>query len=369
MDLKTSPVDVFTEKRLEIQKIRGEIDSLQRQLSKAKNKSKSLEKKSSNWLPLAVRKARLKLKMAKVDYASFFDTKNKMNTSVDSLPETKRRAERLKIFDAEIAANLRLRDQFVQSLKVETDYVDLLSKKPRSRKQKIENIFSSKEWPQKESSLGGGSGDIDGNAIEVGSAFSDLKHFLNLIQVDKKDQEYGAYQMLFLMYKEQLARLPELERIIGYRFQNPRLLIQALMTGSTLNEFNQRIRRVSGFQSYQRLEFLGDRVLELATSDYLYHRFPTIAEGIMTMNKGAIVSNKELSISAEKIDIIKFLLWHKKSKPIKNNSKLTADLMEALFGAVYLDGGMPAASVVIERIHFKDAVQRRERHLKKTACA
>lgn len=124
---------------------------------------------------------------------------------------------------------------------------------------------------------------------------------------------------------------------IGYRFANPRLLLEALTHPSYAGE--------RPIQSYQRLEFLGDAVLGALVSTELYHRFPNAPEGELTQSKISLVSGRSLAKVGEQLDLAPCLLIGN-SEACDNYRGLTRaleDVFEAIVGAIYLDGGFEAA--------------------------
>ena len=129
---------------------------------------------------------------------------------------------------------------------------------------------------------------------------------------------------------------------LGYRFQDPELLRTAL----THRSVDDR-----AVPSNERLEFLGDAVLGLAVARSVYRRMPYASEGVLTGRKARFVNNVRLSESARSLGLGSFVRLGKGEE--KNGGRmrprLLADTLEAVLGAVYLDGGMEAASWVVER--------------------
>jgi ribonuclease-3 len=146
--------------------------------------------------------------------------------------------------------------------------------------------------------------------------------------------------------REESEYLDELERKIGYRFSSMDCLIEALTHRSTLGD------RKPGEQSmtYERLEFLGDSVLALITSDHLVRTYPDDNEGQLTKKKSLLVSKSVLSKKAEEIGIKEHIILSEnasRGKVADQDSVQTAAL-EAVIGAIYLDGGMDEARNFIE---------------------
>jgi ribonuclease-3 len=131
-----------------------------------------------------------------------------------------------------------------------------------------------------------------------------------------------------------------LERIIGLRFWNQGLLQQALVHRSFLNE-----QGGSPLGSYERMEFLGDAVLELAISTELYRRLPYLTEGELTKGRAALVCRESLSQVAQRLHLGEFLLLGRGEEATggrQRDSNLAA-CFEALVAAVYLDQGYDEA--------------------------
>ncbi|MBE6852473.1 MAG: ribonuclease III [Ruminococcus sp.] len=133
--------------------------------------------------------------------------------------------------------------------------------------------------------------------------------------------------------------MTELEESIGYHFKNRKLLTEALSHSSYANE-NKRNRR-----SNERLEFLGDSVLSIVVSQYLFEHFSHLPEGELTKIRASLVCEKSLHIFAGKINLGKFLLLGKGEENTggRERASILADAFEALIAAVFLDGGLEAA--------------------------
>ena len=109
-----------------------------------------------------------------------------------------------------------------------------------------------------------------------------------------------------------------------------------------------------GLEQNERLEFLGDAVLELVTTEYLYKKYPDKHEGELTALRAALVNTNTLSVTAGDLGLNDFLLLSKgEEKDIgKARQYILADTLEALIGAIYLDQGYDAAYSFIEKILF-----------------
>ncbi|MCC7304127.1 ribonuclease III [bacterium] len=141
------------------------------------------------------------------------------------------------------------------------------------------------------------------------------------------------------------------EKIIGYSFKKKQTLITALTHRSYANEL-----RKQGFQyNNERLEFLGDAVLEIVVSDYLYRTYEELPEGIMTLVRAAVVKTTSLAEEVAKMKLGEFLILGHGEEKTGGRTKeyLLANLYESLVGAIYLDGGMKKASEFIENTLFE----------------
>lgn len=141
--------------------------------------------------------------------------------------------------------------------------------------------------------------------------------------------------------------LREFSDRLGYGFNDLSLLDRALTHGSCVE---------GGAQSNERLEFLGDAVLSLAVSRALYHRFPTSSEGYLTKLKAHFVREPQLALVARALALGSCLRLGRGEEADGGRAKdrILADGLEAVLGAVYLDGGIESAQQVIERTMLGD---------------
>ena len=141
--------------------------------------------------------------------------------------------------------------------------------------------------------------------------------------------------------------MEELEKELRYTFRSPELLRRALCHSSYANE-----HRHEREESNERLEFLGDSVLGFVTADYLYARHPNLPEGDLTRRRAALVREETLYEVAKKLELGRYLrLGHgEETSGGRMRHSILADATEALFAAVYLDGGMESASTLIHRL-------------------
>lgn len=135
--------------------------------------------------------------------------------------------------------------------------------------------------------------------------------------------------------------------LFGYRFKNPSLLQEALTTPS----FRMTSPKAS---DNQRLEFLGDAVLGLLATDWLYENNPDLKEGELTGKRQHMVSTAALCEAVAERDFIALLKRNKGAGALSPKSKTVADAVEALIGAAWLDGGLDAAKTIFENLALAD---------------
>ena len=141
--------------------------------------------------------------------------------------------------------------------------------------------------------------------------------------------------------------MQELEKKLNYTFRNQELLREALNHSSYANE-----HRSQGLGSNERLEFLGDSVLGFVTAEYLFARHPDLPEGDLTRIRAALVCEQSLHEVAQKLNLGSYLKLGKGEEAGggRHRASILADATEAVFAAVYLDGGITAASELIHRV-------------------
>ena len=132
-----------------------------------------------------------------------------------------------------------------------------------------------------------------------------------------------------------------LESKIGYNFRNKLLFQQAMTHSSYSNE--QKINKV---KNYERIEFLGDAVLELVSSEFFYHKYPNDTEGNLTKYRASAVCEQALAITARELDLGNYLILGKGEEAHGGRmwESIIADAVEALIVAIFLDSGMEAAN-------------------------
>lgn len=145
--------------------------------------------------------------------------------------------------------------------------------------------------------------------------------------------------------------LDELQSKIGYSFNNCDLLKQALTHSSFANE-----QKINKLKNYERLEFLGDAVLELVSSEFLFKENPQMPEGQLTKLRASMVCEPALAYCAKDIDLGSYMLLGKGEETTggRYRSSITSDVMEAIIGAIFLDGGIEEAKKYIYRFILSD---------------
>ena len=142
-----------------------------------------------------------------------------------------------------------------------------------------------------------------------------------------------------------------LEERIGYSFRNKELILQALTHSSYANE-----RKINKTGDYERIEFLGDAVLELLSSDFLYRTHPDMPEGVLTKTRASMVCEPSLAFCARDLELGEFIRLGKGEELTGGRSResIIADVMEAVLGAIYLDGGIGEAKRFVDRFILSD---------------
>lgn len=137
--------------------------------------------------------------------------------------------------------------------------------------------------------------------------------------------------------------MEEFQRIIGYSYKNNKLLFEALSHSSFANE-NKKNRK-----SNERLEFLGDSVLSIVVSDYLFEHYKHMPEGELTRIRASLVCEQSLYKFAEKIRLGDFIMLGKGEENTggRQRPSILADAFEAVIASIYLDGGIDSATEFI----------------------
>ena len=150
------------------------------------------------------------------------------------------------------------------------------------------------------------------------------------------------------MKKEKII---EFEKMIKYQFEHPELLITALTHSSYSNE-----NRLKKYECNERLEFLGDAVLELVSSEYIYKDNPTNPEGDLTRIRASYVCEPTLALCAREMNLGEYILLGKGEDLTggRERDSILSDTLEATIGAIYLDGGFERAREYIQEFILKD---------------
>ena len=146
-------------------------------------------------------------------------------------------------------------------------------------------------------------------------------------------------------------KLRELEEIIGVSFQNRELLNMALIHSSYANE-----HKAQGARDNERLEFLGDAVLELVSSRHLYLDYPQLPEGDLTKLRASIVCEPTLALCARQFGLPGYILLGRGEENTggRKRNSIISDALEALIGAIFLDSGIDQADAFISRYILND---------------
>lgn len=145
--------------------------------------------------------------------------------------------------------------------------------------------------------------------------------------------------------------LEELQQKIGYSFSNVELLKQAMTHSSYANE-----RKINRLHDYERIEFLGDAVLEVVTSEFLFKENHLALEGELTKLRASIVCEPALAYCAREISLEKYIFLGKGEEATggRKRDSIISDVMEAVIGAIYLDGGFANAKEYIDKYILLD---------------
>ena len=146
-------------------------------------------------------------------------------------------------------------------------------------------------------------------------------------------------------------KIKELEEKIGYEFKKKELIWQALTHSSFSNE-----QKINKYKNYERLEFLGDAVLELLSSQFFFETYPDMPEGELTKLRSSMVCELALAYCARDISLGDYLLLGKGEEITggRTRDSIISDVMEATIGAIYLDSGIEEARAFIGRFILSD---------------
>ena len=146
-------------------------------------------------------------------------------------------------------------------------------------------------------------------------------------------------------------RLEKLQGLIGLKFADTANLKSAISHSSFVNEL-----KVNKWEDYERLEFLGDAVLEIVSSDFLYRHHPDMPEGELSKLRASLVCEPSLAFTAERMNLSEYILLGKGEDASggRNRNSILSDVFEAIIGAVYLEFGYMAAKEYIEKFLLND---------------
>lgn len=156
--------------------------------------------------------------------------------------------------------------------------------------------------------------------------------------------------------KEMENNLKKLEQTIGYQFTAKSLLEQAMTHSSYANE-----KHLGKIGCNERLEFLGDAVLELISSDFLYKKFRNNQEGELTKKRASMVCEKSLAYCAREFGLPEFILLGRGEEMMggRKRDSIVSDALESLIGAMYLDGGFEPAQTFVLKFILNDLEDKR----------
>ena len=148
-----------------------------------------------------------------------------------------------------------------------------------------------------------------------------------------------------------MADIKLFQEKIGYTFSNEALLRQALTHSSYANE-----KRMKKLSDNERLEFLGDAVLEIVSSEFLFHNYPNKPEGALTKLRASIVCEPTLALCTEEIELGNYIFLGKGEEQTggRKRKSILSDALEAVIGAIYLDGGFANAKEFINKFNLTD---------------
>jgi ribonuclease-3 len=155
----------------------------------------------------------------------------------------------------------------------------------------------------------------------------------------------------------------QLQERLGYRFRDSALLTIALTHSSVVPELRTAAETSGGnpaaIQDNERLEFLGDAVLDLLASEYLVEKFPDWTEGQLSRSRSRLVNAGALEEAARRLGIGEFLRLGRGEEKTGGRDKaaIIADALEAIVGAVFLDTGLDAARQLLRRVLFEFAME------------
>lgn len=160
---------------------------------------------------------------------------------------------------------------------------------------------------------------------------------------------------MYINYRKRVKKLKsnilEIQDKINYKFNQIDLLSKALTHSSYIND-----HKLNKLDCNERLEFLGDAVLELISSDYLFHEYPQKPEGELTKLRASLVSETPLADVARHLGLGQYIFLSKGEENMggRERESITSDAVEALLGAIYLDGGIEPATSFVKTFILND---------------
>lgn len=153
-----------------------------------------------------------------------------------------------------------------------------------------------------------------------------------------------------------MKTIQEFQEVIGYEFKNESLLRQALTHSSYANE-----KHMKKLSDNERLEFLGDAVLEAVSSEFLFLNYKDLPEGDLTRLRASMVCEQTLAFCTKEIDLGSYVFLGKGEDLTggRNRKSVLSDAMEAVIGAIFLDGGFDAAKSFVLRYIMTDIEHKR----------
>lgn len=148
-----------------------------------------------------------------------------------------------------------------------------------------------------------------------------------------------------------MSKIKELQNGIGYEFKQEGLLRQALTHSSYANE-----KHMKKLSDNERLEFLGDAVLEIVSSEFLYKNYPDHPEGDLTKLRASMVCEPTLALCTRELNLGEYLFLGKGEDQTggRKRKSILSDALEAVIGAIYLDGGFEQAKLFVQKFILAD---------------
>ena len=145
-------------------------------------------------------------------------------------------------------------------------------------------------------------------------------------------------------------RVTELERIVGFNIDDPSLFLKALRHRSTVSQ-----EKYQSYDSYERLEFLGDAVLDLIAAEFLFREYPTKDEGFLTKVRAKLVRGETLSQFSNEMGLNDLMELGERSGDVKVSKNILADVFESIIAAIYITKGYTYAYSFVEKV-IKDNI-------------